>query len=495
MRAQMSTAVQSPVRPRVLIVDDEAPVRFTLAEVLDEAGFEVVEAASGEEALTRLDGVEAVVTDLSMPGMGGLALLGRVRAESPLLPVLMLTARGSERVAVQALKAGAADYLTKPFDIEEIILCVRRAVDGLRARQRAHHLETERALGHPIIGDSPPMRRLLSATARIADREVSVLVSGETGAGKELIGALLHAQSRRASHPLVRFNCAAIPEALAESELFGHARGAFTGATSAHLGYFARAHGGTLVLDEVSELPMSVQSKLLRALQEREIQPVGGAIQRIDVRVIACANRDLTQLVQAGAFRADLYYRLAVVELRVPPLRERAEDIPALIHLFHRRYSERFGVDDVHFSPALVAAMSRMPWPGNVRELENHVARLLALSPGGVLGPDALYLTGAVSARAGQPSAAEPSIAAADAATRAADAATHAADAAVIPFRQQVESFERQLLQHALAACDGNQSLTARRLGLSRSTLIDKLKRHDLLESAAHAHPIIPVEK
>jgi DNA-binding NtrC family response regulator len=282
-----------------------------------------------------------------------------------------------------------------------------------------------------------------------APRDVAVLVHGETGTGKELIASLIHAESPRRDGPLVRFNCAAIAPELAEAELFGHARGAFTGATAERAGFVAQAHGGTLVLDEVGELTPAIQAKLLRTLQDGEIQPVGaGKIGKVDVRVVACTHRDLEADARAGQFRADLYYRLAVVKLHVPPLRERAGDIPALVAAFRRRWALRFDMPDVQLSPALVAALAARDWPGNVRELENAVAALLATSDGGEIDVTAL----------GAP----------------------AAKADTAPLRARVEAYERSILADTLRATGGNQSEAARRLGVTRSTLIEKLKRYRL---------------
>jgi two-component system response regulator AtoC len=443
---------------RVLLVDDEPGVLFTLTEVLEERGDEVVTATSGQAALELLEGVEAVVTDLAMPGMDGLKLLEALHERDPALPVIVLTAHGSERTAVHAMKAGAHDYLRKPFDIDEVGLVVERAAEAYRLRARQRRLEAEHALGRPIIGESPALRRVLEAATRLAGREVTVLVRGETGTGKELIASLLHYQSKRAPGPLVRFNCAAVPAELAESELFGHSRGAFTGASRAHKGYFAQAEGGTLVLDEVGELPLPLQAKLLRALQEGEIQPVGASrVERVDVRVVSCTHRDLAVEMKAGRFREDLYYRLAVVELVVPPLRERREDIPLLAQRFARGCAERFGLEGVQLTPELLHQLQQREWPGNVRELENAVTRLVALSDGGRLGLEAL-------------SPAEAPVE---------TGATGRASAS-LSFREQVNTFERELLQRTLSECGGNQSEAARRLRLSRVTLLDKLKRHGL---------------
>jgi len=443
---------------KVLLVDDEPGVLFTLTEVLEERGDEVVTASSGEAALERLEGVEAVITDLAMPGMDGLTLLRTLRERDPALPVIVLTAQGSERAAVSAMKAGAHDYLRKPFDIDEVGLGVERAAEAYRLRTRQRRLEAEHTLGRPIIGESPVLRRVLDTAMRLAERDIPVLVRGETGTGKELLASLLHYRSRRASGPLVRFNCAAVPSELAESELFGHSRGAFTGATRAHKGYFAQAEGGTLVLDEVGELPLPLQAKLLRTLQEGEIQPVGASrIERVDVRVVSCTHRDLVAEMKVGRFREDLYYRLAVVELVMPPLRERREDIPALAESFARRCAERFGLEGVQLAPELLRRLQQREWPGNVRELENAVTRMVALSDGGRLGLEAL-----------SPAPAPE------------EAAAPERTSVPLSFREQVQAFEHELLQRTLAECGGNQSEAARRLRLSRVTLLDKLKRHGL---------------
>jgi two-component system response regulator AtoC len=439
---------------RVLVVDDDANVRFTLKEVLLERGHEVVEAADGALALAVLAGGEPpdlVVSDLVMPNLDGLELLKRVRALDPELPLLLLTARGSERTAVAAMRAGAYDYLTKPCDIDELAAVVERALETAYLRKAERRARVERRLGAPIIGQSPEFLRVLAAAQRVAARDVTVLLRGETGTGKELFAALLHAESSRAKRPLVRFNCGAIPEALAEAELFGHARGAFTGASADRAGYFVQADGGTLVLDEIGELPLALQAKLLRALQQGEVQPVGAAqVRRVDVRVVACTHRDLAAEARAGRFRADVYYRLAVVELVVPPLRERRADIPELCEVFRRRYARRFGLVDMPLPAALVEAFSRHDWPGNVRELENTIAGLLALSVDGSLAPDAW-------------TPARPLAAASDG------------------LRERVATFERELIARALEEVSGNQSEAARRLKITRTTLIDKLKRHGLV--------------
>ncbi len=434
---------------RILVVDDEPAVRFALTEMLEDRGHGVIDVASGDAALEHLTEVDVVVTDLAMPGLDGLGLLREARRRVPGLPVIVLTARGSEKSAVEAMRAGAEDYLTKPFDVDEVALAITRAAEAAQLRRDVARAAAERTSGRPMIGDGPAMRALLSRIERIAPRDITVLVQGETGTGKELVATLLHALGPRAPGPLVRFNCAAIPEDLADAELFGHARGAFTGATETRPGYFVRAHGGTLVLDEIGELPLGIQAKLLRAVQEGEVQPVGGSPRTVDVRVIACTHRDLREEVRAGRFREDLYFRLAVVELKVPPLRERREDIGLLARAFATRLSAKWGVD-VRLSDALVVALTARSWPGNVRELESTIARLVAESDGGELGSPLLAAVPTARARA---------------------------DAPALGFREAVADYERTLITAALTAAGGNRAEAARQLGLSRVTLLDRMKR------------------
>ena len=434
---------------RLLLVDDEPAMLFALKELAESRKHETVLAKTGADALAALEGVDAVVSDYAMPGMDGVQLLQAIRERDATLPVILLTAHGSERLAVRAMKTGAYEYVTKPFDIEEMALVIERALEARALRVQNRRLSAEKAIGRSIVSESGAMRRLIDAVSRVAPKDVTVLVHGETGTGKELVAALIHAESKRAQGPLVRFNCAAIPGELAEAELFGHARGAFTGAGQARRGFFAEANGGTLVLDEIGELPIALQAKLLRALQEGEIQPVGaGRVEHVDVRVIACTNRDLAADARSGRFREDLYYRLAVVELTVPPLREHREDIPALAAEFARRYAERFGVEGVRLSPELVESLRNADWPGNVRQLENMIARMVALGTGGEIGAQSLPAAPA------QP--------------------------AGTTLWEQLDAYERSLIEQALAATSGNQSEAARRLGVSRSAFVDRLKKYGI---------------
>ncbi|MGA3119247.1 MAG: sigma-54 dependent transcriptional regulator [Polyangiaceae bacterium] len=450
---------------RVLVIDDDASLRFTLEAVLSDAGLVVEACDGGVSGLSAFDarGADVVLTDLAMPGMDGMQVLARMRASDPSVPVLILTAHGSERVAVAAMKSGAFDYIPKPFDPDELVLAVRRASEWRDLRLQNARLRTEAALGGEIVADSPAMKRVMDVVARVAPKDVTVLLSGESGAGKDVLARALHAHSRRADKPLVRFNAAAIPSDLAEAELFGHTKGAFTGAQSARLGYFQQANRGTLFIDEIGELPLAIQAKVLRALQSGEVQQLGGRAENVDVRLIAASNRDLAADVKAGRFREDLYYRLNVVPIRVPSLRERIEDVEPLVRAFVRRYADRYGMGAVDVEPALVEALRANVWPGNVRELENTIARLLALAP-----DERITLALWRSLSEGSSQASVTLMAAGD------PGPGH-------PLRARVEAFERTLIAEAFESAGHNQSETARRLGVSRPALIEKLHKYRLI--------------
>lgn len=379
---------------RVLVVDDDASMLAALSGLLRSEGHEALVARSGKEALALLDGgVEAVITDYSMPEMNGVELIHFIQQRDETIPSILLTAHGSEAVEARAMKAGAYQYVVKPLDVENLSLIVQRAVEARSLRRENLRLTVEKLLGRSIVAGSPPMRRLLQQVERIGPKDITVLVRGETGTGKEMITSLLHAHSRRAAGPLVRFNCAAVPTELAEAELFGHTRGAFTGAHQSRPGFFAQAHGGTLVLDEIGELPLNLQAILLRALQEGEIQPVGaGRVERVDVRVVACTNCDLEAAASEGRFRQDLYFRLAVVDLVVPPLRDRREDISALAAEFARIYGERFGRPEFQIPAADLEEMTAADWPGNVRQLENCLEQAVVLCEDNRIDVDLLSL-------------------------------------------------------------------------------------------------------
>jgi two-component system response regulator AtoC len=448
---------------RVLVVDDDASLRYTLEAVLSDAGLFVETCESGAKALQAFEarGADVVLTDLAMPEMDGMQVLERLRAQDQSVPVVMLTAHGSERVAVAAMKAGAYDYIPKPFDPDELVLAVKRAIEMRTLRLQNARLRTETALGRPIVAESPAMRRVLDMVARVAPKDVTVLFTGESGAGKDVVATAIHAHSRRADKPFIRFNAAAIPSELAEAELFGHTKGAFTGAQAARLGYFQQADKGTLFIDEIADLPLPIQAKILRALQSGDVQQVGGRAEKVDVRLIAATNRDLAAEAKAGRFREDLFYRLNVVPIRVPPLRERVEDIEPLILTFVHTYAERYGMVSVEVEPALIETMKSHGWPGNVRELENTVARLLALAPDEKLSL-ALWRSLA------EPRASQPSTVSGD------PGPSH-------PLRARVEAFERGIIAAEFETANRNQSETARRLGVSRPALIEKLHKYGLI--------------
>jgi DNA-binding NtrC family response regulator len=448
----------SPVA-RVLVVDDDPGVRYTLREILAAEGLEVVEAADGVEALERFAASPAplVLTDLRMPRLDGMALLERLLQRSPAPRVVLITAHGSERQAVEAIKAGAYDYFKKPFETEELLAVVRRAVEAVRLAHENEQLQGELALSRSMVFTSEAMRRLAILVGRVAPKDVTVLVTGESGTGKERVAEAIVRASRRADRPFVRFNCAALSPELAEAELFGHSKGAFTGAIRSRPGLFGEADGGTILLDEVGELAPNAQGKLLRVLQEGEVRPVGEERARhVDVRVIAATHRDLEELVRAGKFREDLFYRLNVVQLRIPALRERPEDVPALARFFLDRFAERFGVSPLHVPQALFDRLAAHAWPGNVRELENAIEGLVALSP--QAGLDLSLLPGGAGGESRAPEV----------------------EGAPLPLKQRVEAYERGLVVEALRAAHGNRSEAARRLGMSRVTLHDKLRKYGL---------------
>ncbi len=445
--------------PRALVVDDDPGVRYTLREILEQEGLAVEEAADGEAALAAFDANPAplVITDLRMPRLDGLGLLAALSTRSPAPRVVLITAQGSERDAVAAIKAGAFDFFKKPFDTDELLAVVRRAVEAVRLRDENERLAGELALARTMVFTSASMRALARLVARVGPRDVTILITGESGTGKERVAEALVRASPRAERPFVRFNCAALSPELAEAELFGHARGAFTGAVRSRPGLFGEADGGTILLDEVGELAGNAQAKLLRVLQEGEVRPVGEERSRkVDVRVLAATHRDLEALVKAGRFREDLYYRLNVVRLHVPPLRDRPDDVALLARHFLDRFAERFGVASLRVPEALLDRLRAHRWPGNVRELENALESLVALSP-----PDGLDLS---LLPFGQEAGPAPA----------------ATEDGPLGLKGRVEAYERGLVVEALRAARGNRSEAARKLAVSRVTLHDKLRKYGL---------------
>jgi two-component system response regulator HydG len=437
--------------PRILVVDDDAALRFTLRSTLEDAGYAVDEAADGVLALEKIDaggGYHLVLSDLRMPNLDGLSLLERVRQRGG-PRVILITAHGSERAAVEAMKRGAYDYFRKPFEPDELLAVVERAVESVRLSADKEALEAELLLARSLVFASRPMKQLAVLAHRVASKDVTVLITGESGTGKERLAEALVRGSARAKKPFVRFNCAAITPELAEAELFGHSKGAFTGAVRERAGLFREAHTGTLFLDEVGELDLRTQARLLRVLQEGEVRPVGeDRPTPVDVRILAATHRDLPQCVKDGSFREDLYYRLKVVQLHLPPLRERSEDIEVLAAHFLAQFSARFGVGPFALDEPLRARLASHRWPGNVRELANAIESLVALSPPERL--DAALLPG---------NSAQP--------TR-------------VTLEHRLAAYERGLLVDAIAEADGNRSEAAKLLGIGRATLYEKLKKHGL---------------
>jgi two-component system response regulator AtoC len=451
---------------RILVVDDEPALRHTVSRILADEGYEVATASDGEEALARAATLSPaiILCDLRMPRLGGLEMLERYRADGGSALVIAMTAYGDVETAVSAMQQGAYDYIAKPFHAEEIVLVVRKAVERERLLARVQALESElgqRQASERIIGTSRPLRDALDVVRKVAPYPSTVLITGESGTGKELFARLVHEQSARAAAPFVAVNCGAIPESLLESELFGHVRGAFTGAISDHAGLFSDADGGTLLLDEIGELPHPLQVKLLRALQEGEIRPVGGSATRhVDVRVIAATNRDLGEEVASRRFREDLYYRINVVSIHLPALRERSADVPELAQYFARRYAARLGMPPVNLTPAALAALARYPWPGNVRELENAIERALVLAGGDPV--DTTHLPLPVQGRPA-PNGAGRSPADPD-----------------LSVKRRVRQLERGLIESALARTDGNRTQAARLLDLSHRALLYKIRDYGL---------------
>jgi DNA-binding NtrC family response regulator len=377
--------------PRILVVEDDPSGRELASFNLKRAGYEVEAVERGEDALAvfSLERHAMVITDLRLPGIDGLEVLRSIRERAPNVPVLMITAYGSVDAAVEAMKRGAYDFIGKPFNREHLLLTVRRALDNAELKQTVRELQARvSGVERSIVGVSSSMRRVFDIVDRVAQSDASILITGETGTGKELVARRVHARSPRSEKPFVTVNCAAIPAELLEAELFGHVKGAFTGAARARLGRFRQAEGGTIFLDEIVEMPPSLQSKLLRVLQERMVDVLGkDTPEAVDVRVVTATNQDLAARVREGQFREDLYYRLNVVEIRVPPLRERVEDIEPLARHFVELFADgrELGIPD-----ELIRVLRERPWPGNVRELRNACERTVLLCRGDMLSIDDL---------------------------------------------------------------------------------------------------------
>ena len=452
------------MKPRILVVEDENAIRIALKGLLSREGYEVDLAKDGEEAIEQL-GVQSydlVLTDLALgAGASGMDVLKRVKELRSETSVVMITAHGNEKIAVEAMKAGAEDYVPKPFDNDEIRVIIRRALDRHRL-EREHRLlldQIQRDRGfEKLIGAGSAMQGVFETIQKVAETDLSVLIRGESGTGKELVAQALHNRSARKNRPFITVNCAAISRELVESELFGHEKGSFTGADSRRLGRFEAADGGTIFLDEIGDMPLETQAKVLRVLQERKLERVGSTESiDVDVRVISATHRDLEEDVRAERFREDLYYRLKVVETWLPPLRERTEDIPALAHRFLEQVAERLGREPKPLSPEALATLTRHAWPGNVRELRNVLEQAAVLAAAESIDVGDLHLQG---------KSAAPEVATGEVEGLSfGDAKRHT-----------IESFERGFLLRALREHKGNVSRTAQSIGMVRQSLQQKIR-------------------
>jgi DNA-binding NtrC family response regulator len=450
-------------RGSILLVDDEEKILKSLGRALRGAGHEVVETASPREA-RRLLGerpIDVFIVDNVMPEIGGLDLIRQYVASAPegeRAQILMMTAHATVESAIEAMKLGALDYLQKPFEIDELLVVVGRAMEHQRLRTEYRYLRSERdeQFDHyGIIGHSRAMEQIIDRAERVAQTKSTVLITGETGTGKELIARAIHDRSAQRDMPLIKVNCAAIPESLLESELFGHVRGAFTGAATTKKGKFALADGGTIFLDEIGTISLAVQSKLLRVLQEREFEPLGAErTERVDVRVIAATNRDLRQMVSDGRFQEDLFYRLNVIPIELPPLRARREDVPALVEHFVAKHAQRIGRRINRIEDSVVAALQQYEWPGNVRELENTIERAVVLSTDPVLTAQAISVLGTT--------------------------APQSTGLPTLKLRQNIEWVERETIRRALEASRGVKKDAAELMGISQRALSYYLAKYRL---------------
>jgi two-component system, NtrC family, nitrogen regulation response regulator NtrX len=443
--------------PSILIVDDEPGVRSALSGVLKDEGYDVEAVDSGEAALERLSRqtYDVVVLDVWLPGMDGLATLARMRERQIETQVVIISGHGNIESAVRAIKMGAFDFVEKPLSLEKTVLVVRNALRQRHLEAENQALRAKVETQHTMVGDSYAMQQLREQVRMAAPTNGRVLIFGENGTGKELVARNIHSLSRRRTGPFVEVNCAAIPEELIESELFGHVRGAFTGAVADRRGKFELAHGGTIFLDEIGDMSLKTQAKVLRVLQEQVLTAVGGSRDtRVDARVLAATNKDLTQEIRAGRFREDLYFRLNVVPIFVPPLRDRQEDIVLLAEHFMALLAREYGRRPKSFERDAVTALQQYAWPGNVRELRNVVERLMIMVPGDrITSRDLSFLE-----------------------TSSPPAAESVRPSPIAPLHDARDQFERDYILRALAAQQGNISRTAELLGVERSNLYRKMK-------------------
>jgi DNA-binding NtrC family response regulator len=451
---------------RILVIDDEESIRDLLKDYLETRGYEVTTTGDGESGLTMLkeEKFDLYLLDLMMPGISGLDVLKAAREEKISVPSIVITAFASVQTAVEAMQSGAFDYITKPFDLKNVDIAIKRALDVSRLQEENVRLKKElkKKFGyHKIIGNSPPIQNVTKFIEKIADTDSTVLITGESGTGKELVAKTIHYNSSRSRKSFVPLNCAAIPKDILESELFGHEKGAFTGAINTRLGRFEMAHNGTLFLDEIGELAPSLQVKLLRVLQEKEFERVGGIKTiKVDVRILAATNRNLEKAVKDGTFREDLYYRLNVIPLHLPPLRKMKEDIPLLIDHFIAEISKRKKRDQPRISGESMDCITGYRWPGNVRELENLIERLIILKEGDDVTPDDL-----------------PERVHEMRYTRDTSVKTQVLSREGVDLNVMLDEIENNMIVQALEISKGVKSKAAGLLGLNRTTLIEKLKK------------------
>ncbi len=449
----------------ILIVEDEAKMRRLLELNLGEQGFSTHAAADAESGLALLgrEKIDLVLTDFRLPGMSGLEFLQAVKQRNAALPVVMMTAYGTVESAVEAMKHGASDYILKPFSLEELALVIRKELEAHNLREENRSLREalrQRYQYKNIVAESDGMQAVLAMVERVAPSQATVLIGGESGVGKDLVARAIHEHSQRASGPFIKINSTAIPETLLESELFGYEKGAFSGAVNSKPGKFELADKGTLFLDEIGDVPAATQVKLLRVLQEREFERLGGTkTLKVDVRLIAATNRDLRAALEEGTFREDLYYRLNVVAIDIPPLRDRKEDIPGLVSFFLQRFAEESGGAPKQISPAALRMLMEYHWPGNVRELENIVRRAVTLAAGTRLEAGDIHLD-------------PPRV-------------SHNGIAPVLPPGMTLEKWEQEIIREALRRADGNKSQAARALGLSRNALRYRLSQMGVQDTEA----------
>ena len=465
------------MKTRVLLIEDDPGITFTLQRLLASEGHEVLVEKRGDSGLQRAaaDRLDVVLCDLKLPGVSGLDLVRELHTAQPRLPIILMTAHGTTDTAIEATKLGAFEYLLKPFNMPDLLEAVNKALATSRLMSEPVSLGTPDATRDTIIGACRAMQEIYKEIGRVADKPVNVLICGETGTGKELIARALYQHSDRANRPFIAINCAAIPETLLESELFGHERGAFTGAEVRRIGRFEQADGGTIFLDEIGDMTLGTQVKLVRVLQEKCLQRLGGKeIIPIDVRVIAATHRDLERAIHQQQFREDLYYRLSVLVIRLPPLRERSEDIPDLVHYFLQKHGATLSVAAPSIHPDAMEFLQAQPWPGNVRELENVVRKILLLSAGYTISVDHVR---AATARPGSPpESAEQTLRDFAGALLAAAQRSEVTD----PHARLLEAAEREIITQAIHVTHGNQLQAARLLGISRLTLRDRLTEYNL---------------